>query len=80
MIFPLISLHPICNSYTFRLKSAAYGKMFYADKTFERISTKFEKPLQLVDRTFHNLTTSDDPILQKVKTNKKIISFCIIAA
>ncbi|KAJ3216251.1 hypothetical protein HDU67_009761 [Dinochytrium kinnereticum] len=42
---------------------SAHGTLFFYDKSFDRISTKFEKPLQQVDRTFVNPTTSSDPVI-----------------
>ena len=37
------------------------------DKTYDRITTKSERPLQLVDRIKYNTTTSDDPVIQSVR-------------
>nr|GAT46509.1 predicted protein [Mycena chlorophos] len=42
----------------------SYGRLFAYDKTYDRITTKNEKPLQLVDRIRYNTTTSDDPVIQ----------------
>ena len=44
----------------------SYGRLFAYDKAYDRITTKTEKPLQLVDRIKYNTTTSDDPIIQRV--------------
>jgi hypothetical protein len=44
-----------------------YGRLFAYDKSYDRITTKTEKPLQLVDRIKYNTTTSDDPVIQQVK-------------
>ena len=44
----------------------SYGRLFAYDKSYDRITTKSEKPLQLVDRIKYNTTTSDDPIIQQV--------------
>ena len=44
----------------------SYGRVFPYDKSYDRITTKSEKPLQLVDRIKYNTTTSDDPIIQQV--------------
>ena len=44
----------------------SYGRLFPYDKSYDRITTKSEKPLQLVDRIKYNTTTSDDPIIQQV--------------
>jgi translation initiation factor 3 subunit D len=43
-----------------------YGRLFAYDKSYDRITTKTEKPLQLVDRIKYNTTTSDDPVIQQV--------------
>jgi len=38
----------------------------YYDKTFDRITTKSEKPLERTERVFYKVTTTDDPVLQKL--------------
>lgn len=43
-----------------------YGRLFAYDKTYDRVTTKTERPLQLVDRIKYNTTTSDDPVIQQV--------------
>ncbi|KAJ2988351.1 hypothetical protein NUW54_g9142 [Trametes sanguinea] len=43
-----------------------YGRVFPYDKAYDRITTKTEKPLQLLDRIKYNPTTSDDPVIQEV--------------
>ena len=43
----------------------SYGRLYPYDKTYDRITTKTEKPLQLVDRIKYNTTTSDDPVIQQ---------------
>jgi len=52
-----------CLPYRYR---DSYGRLFPYDKSYDRITTKSEKPLQLVDRIKYNTTTSDDPIIQQV--------------
>ncbi|KAF6761964.1 eukaryotic translation initiation factor 3 subunit 7 [Ephemerocybe angulata] len=44
----------------------SYGRIFAYDKTYDRVTTKSEKPLQLVDRIKYNPTTSDDPVIQQL--------------
>ncbi|KAH9938102.1 eukaryotic translation initiation factor 3 subunit D [Fomitopsis serialis] len=44
----------------------SYGKLFPYDKSYDRITTKSERPLQLVDRIKYNTTTSDDPIISEL--------------
>jgi len=45
------------------------GALEYYDKLFDRVNVKNEKPLQRIDRIFHTVTTTDDPVIRKlVKT------------
>ncbi|KAJ7682102.1 eukaryotic translation initiation factor 3 subunit D [Mycena polygramma] len=44
----------------------SYGRLFAYDKSYDRITTKTERPLQLVDRIKYNTTTSDDPVIQEL--------------
>ncbi|KAE9407285.1 translation initiation factor eIF-3 subunit D [Gymnopus androsaceus JB14] len=44
----------------------SYGRLFAYDKSFDRITTKTEKPLQQSDRIKYNTTTSDDPVIQQL--------------
>ncbi|KAI5123413.1 hypothetical protein M0805_006118 [Coniferiporia weirii] len=46
------------------------GRLFPYDKTYDRITTKTERPLQLVDRIKYNTTTSDDPIIQQLASKE----------
>ncbi|EKM59498.1 uncharacterized protein PHACADRAFT_137336 [Phanerochaete carnosa HHB-10118-sp] len=43
-----------------------YGRLLPYDKSYDRVTTKTEKPLQLVDRIKYNTTTSDDPVMQEL--------------
>ncbi|QRV72588.1 eukaryotic translation initiation factor 3 subunit 7 [Ceratobasidium sp. AG-Ba] len=43
----------------------SYGKIYAYDKTYDRVNTKNEKPLQIIDRIKYNTTTTDDPIIQQ---------------
>ncbi|TPX58290.1 hypothetical protein PhCBS80983_g03254 [Powellomyces hirtus] len=47
----------------FQTSSSGHGDFHFIDKSFDRINTKQEKPLQQVDRNFLNVTASDDPVL-----------------
>ncbi|KAF8732570.1 hypothetical protein AX14_004181 [Amanita brunnescens Koide BX004] len=47
-----------------------YGRIFAYDKTYDRVTTKSERPLQATDRIKYNTTTSDDPIIQQVSSQK----------
>ncbi|KAL3876087.1 hypothetical protein ACJMK2_033968 [Sinanodonta woodiana] len=42
------------------------GGMEYYDKTYDRVSTKNEKPLKRINRIFHKVTTTDDPIIRQL--------------
>ncbi|KIP04896.1 hypothetical protein PHLGIDRAFT_108961 [Phlebiopsis gigantea 11061_1 CR5-6] len=44
----------------------SYGRLYAYEKSYDRITTKTEKPLQLVDRIKYNTTTSDDPVMQEL--------------
>ncbi|PFH47808.1 hypothetical protein AMATHDRAFT_50029 [Amanita thiersii Skay4041] len=48
-----------------------YGRLFTYDKSYDRISTKSERPLQPTDRIKYNTTTSDDPVIQQY-TSKNV--------
>ena len=48
------------------LTSETYGRVYPYDKTYDRITTRTEKPLQILDRIKYNTTTSDDPVIQTV--------------
>ncbi|THH14307.1 hypothetical protein EW146_g6016 [Bondarzewia mesenterica] len=43
-----------------------YGRLFPYNKTYDRITTKTERPLQPMDRIKYNTTTSDDPVIQQL--------------
>ena len=43
-----------------------YGRLFAYDKSYDRVTTKIERPLQPLDRMKYNPTTSDDPVIQQV--------------
>ncbi|KAH6914715.1 eukaryotic translation initiation factor 3 subunit 7 [Coprinopsis sp. MPI-PUGE-AT-0042] len=43
-----------------------YGRIYAYDKTYDRVTTKTERPLQLMDRIKYNPTTSDDPVIQQL--------------
>lgn len=48
--------------------SGSYGRVYAWEKSYDRITTKNEQPLHLVDRIKYNTTTSDDPVIQEVST------------
>ncbi|OCH94276.1 eukaryotic translation initiation factor 3 subunit 7 [Obba rivulosa] len=47
-----------------------YGRVYPYDKSYDRITTKTERPLQLVDRIKYNTTTSDDPVIQELASQE----------
>lgn len=42
------------------------GALEYYDKTYDRVNVKSERPLQRVDRIFHTVTTTDDPVIRQL--------------
>ena len=36
------------------------------DKAYDRVNVKNERPLKRIDRVFHTVTTTDDPIIRKL--------------
>eukprot|EP00123_Amoebidium_parasiticum_P009045 comp19189_c1_seq1/m.21899 comp19189_c1_seq1/g.21899 ORF comp19189_c1_seq1/g.21899 comp19189_c1_seq1/m.21899 type:complete len:559 (-) comp19189_c1_seq1:423-2099(-) len=42
------------------------GAVEYYDKTYDRVSTKLTKPLSTSNKVFHNVTTTDDPIIRQL--------------
>jgi translation initiation factor 3 subunit D len=40
------------------------GTLEYYEKTYDRVNVKSERPLQRVDRIFHTVTTTDDPMIR----------------
>ena len=48
------------------------GSLEFYDKIYDRVNVKNEKPLQRIDRIFHTVTTTDDPVIRKlVKSETK---------
>lgn len=46
------------------------GALEYYDKTYDRVKVKNEKPLQRIERIFHTVTTTDDPVIRKLSKNE----------
>ncbi|GIX70365.1 eukaryotic translation initiation factor 3 subunit D [Caerostris extrusa] len=42
------------------------GAVEYYDKSYDRVTCKSEKPLQRINRIFHKVTTTDDPIIRQL--------------
>lgn len=45
------------------------GAMEVYDKSYDRVTTKNEKRLKRINRIFHKVTTTDDPIIRQVNKN-----------
>lgn len=43
---------------------ATYGRLLPYDRSYDRVTTRMERPLQRRDRARYNITTSEDPIIQ----------------
>ncbi|GAB6020453.1 Eukaryotic translation initiation factor 3 subunit D, variant 2 [Chamberlinius hualienensis] len=57
------------------------GGLEFYDKTYDRVTTRNEKKLQRVNRIFHKVTTTDDPIIrQLVKTEGNVFATDAILA
>ncbi|KAL8279254.1 hypothetical protein RQP46_008291 [Phenoliferia psychrophenolica] len=50
---------------------SSHGFLYEYDKAYDRVNTKTEKPLQIIDRIRYNPTTSDDPIIQQFAAKDK---------
>lgn len=44
----------------------SHGTLQGYDKTFDRINTRTERPLEIIDRAWYNQTTSDDPVIAQL--------------
>merc|ERR1712025_1124782 len=42
------------------------GTLEFYDKSYDRVNVKNERPLRRIDRIFHTVTTTDDPIVRKL--------------
>lgn len=60
-----------------RRTSECCGALEHYDKAFDRITTRSEKPLKSIKRIFHTVTTTDDPVIRKVKLIPQV-SDCVI--
>ena len=45
--------------------SESHGMVQAYDKAFDRVNTRTEKPLEILDRVRYNATTSEDPIISQ---------------
>ncbi|XP_006823996.1 eukaryotic translation initiation factor 3 subunit D isoform X2 [Saccoglossus kowalevskii] len=56
------------------------GAMEYYDKNYDRVTTKLDKRLKRVNRIFHKVTTTDDPIIRKLASKGNVFATDIILA
>jgi len=42
------------------------GAVEFYDKAYDRVNVKNERPLKRIDRIFHTVTTTDDPVIRKL--------------
>ncbi|CAK8678193.1 eukaryotic translation initiation factor 3 subunit D-like [Clavelina lepadiformis] len=42
------------------------GELLFYDKTYDRVSVKAEKSLKRINKEFHKVTTTDDPIIRRL--------------
>lgn len=45
---------------------SSWGSLEYYDKRNDRITTKMEKKLMMVNRLIHKITTTKDPVIRQV--------------
>ena len=46
------------------------GSMEFYDKAYDRVNVKSERQLKRIDRIFHTVTTTDDPVIRKLVKNE----------
>ncbi|XP_033102569.1 eukaryotic translation initiation factor 3 subunit D-like [Anneissia japonica] len=56
------------------------GELEHYDKSYDRITTKNEKRLARVNRIFHKVTTTDDPLIRKLVPKGNVFATDIILA
>jgi translation initiation factor 3 subunit D len=52
-----------------------YGSMEYFDKTYDRVTSRSEKPLIKVQRDYYSVTTTEDPVIQKLSKSAQYTVF-----
>lgn len=60
----------------------SFGQLYPYDRSFDRINTKNEKPLEIKDRTRYNPSTSVDPVIKKLAQQDKAQVFatdCVLS-
>ena len=56
------------------------GSLDFYDKTCDRITTKNERPLKGVNRIFHKVTTTDDPVIRELSKEGNVFATDAILA
>lgn len=57
------------------------GALEYYDKSYDKTSTKNERKLKRIDRVFHTVTTTDDPIIRELsRTHGNVYATDVIIA
>ena len=49
-----------------KIYRSVWGSLEYYDKRYDRISTKSEKKLTMINRLIHKITTTKDPVIRQV--------------
>ena len=47
------------------------GELEYYDKKYDRVTVKNEQRLMRIDRIFHKVTTTDDPVIRRVRQEQR---------
>eukprot|EP00117_Sycon_ciliatum_P016396 scpid89352/ scgid15843/ Eukaryotic translation initiation factor 3 subunit D; Eukaryotic translation initiation factor 3 subunit 7 len=56
------------------------GSLEYYDKSYDRVTTKHQRPLQGVTRVFHKVTSTDDPVIRKLSSEGNVFATDAILA
>lgn len=65
------------NQHVYKHRSV-WGSLEYYDKRYDRITTKSEKKLIMVNRLIHKITTTKDPVIRQVSFYDLLeVFFCI---
>jgi len=56
------------------------GSLEFYDKAYDRVNVKTEKNLQRIDRIFHTVTTTDDPIIRKLTKSQPEVNVFVTDA
>jgi translation initiation factor 3 subunit D len=63
--FEFVSLQKVATSVNPPEDLRLCGSLHFYDENFDRVGTRTDRPLERHDRTFFNVSTSDDPIIQE---------------